>query len=177
MPHCAPSYAAILSLSIIASLGAPSRDDENNIPQSASHHPYHKAGLAALHSLSSKRLQLYAFYVSLRVNASELYGVTNSTAFRMQHDGEVDVRATYCLLAPCYLLGLLDDENDNDDTHGLDTRKCETKKNSNLLTVMAITRHIASCQTFEGGFGAEPQNEAHGGYTFCALAALRILNS
>lgn len=31
------------------------------------------------------------------------------------------------------------------------------------------------CQTYEGGFGAEPGNEAHGGYTFCALACLVIL--
>merc|ERR1711871_44295 len=35
---------------------------------------------------------------------------------------------------------------------------------------------IAKCQTFEGGFGAEPFNEAHGGYAFCAIAVLAILN-
>jgi protein farnesyltransferase subunit beta len=34
---------------------------------------------------------------------------------------------------------------------------------------------IVSCQTYEGGMGAYPGNEAHGGYTFCALAALVIL--
>jgi len=33
-----------------------------------------------------------------------------------------------------------------------------------------------SCQTYEGGMGGEPGNEAHGGYTFCALSALNILN-
>ena len=27
-----------------------------------------------------------------------------------------------------------------------------------------------------GGFGGEPGNEAHGGYNFCALASLLILN-
>lgn len=27
-------------------------------------------------------------------------------------------------------------------------------------------------QTYEGGLGGEPGNEAHGGYTFCGLAAL-----
>ena len=32
-----------------------------------------------------------------------------------------------------------------------------------------------SCQTYEGGMGGYPGNEAHGGYTFCALAALEIL--
>lgn len=34
---------------------------------------------------------------------------------------------------------------------------------------------IVSCQTYEGGFGATPFNEAHGGYSFCALAALKLL--
>ena len=32
-----------------------------------------------------------------------------------------------------------------------------------------------SCQTYEGGFGGEPGLEAHGGYAFCAFAALVIL--
>ncbi len=35
---------------------------------------------------------------------------------------------------------------------------------------------VARCQTYEGGFGGEPFNEAHGGYNFCALATLLILN-
>ena len=33
------------------------------------------------------------------------------------------------------------------------------------------------CQTYEGGFGGEPGNEAHGGYAFCALAALVVLGA
>ena len=32
------------------------------------------------------------------------------------------------------------------------------------------------CQTYEGGFGATPGNEAHGGYSFCGLASLKLLN-
>jgi hypothetical protein len=31
------------------------------------------------------------------------------------------------------------------------------------------------CQTYEGGIGGEPGNEAHGGYTFCAVAAMVLL--
>ena len=31
-------------------------------------------------------------------------------------------------------------------------------------------------QTYEGGLGGEPGNEAHGGYTFCGLAALVLIN-
>lgn len=34
---------------------------------------------------------------------------------------------------------------------------------------------ICSCQTYEGGFGGYPGLEAHGGYSFCGLAALVIL--
>lgn len=32
------------------------------------------------------------------------------------------------------------------------------------------------CQSYEGGFGSNPGSEAHGGYTFCAVASLSILN-
>ena len=35
--------------------------------------------------------------------------------------------------------------------------------------------YILQCQSYEGGFGGEPGNEAHGGYNFCAIAALLIL--
>ena len=28
---------------------------------------------------------------------------------------------------------------------------------------------VMQCQTYEGGFGGEPFNEAHGGYIFCGL--------
>ncbi|KAM9293846.1 protein farnesyltransferase subunit beta-like [Gastrophryne carolinensis] len=35
---------------------------------------------------------------------------------------------------------------------------------------------IARCQIWEGGIGGVPGMEAHGGYTFCGLAALVILN-
>lgn len=31
-------------------------------------------------------------------------------------------------------------------------------------------------QTYEGGLGGEPGNEAHGGYTYCGLAALVLVD-
>lgn len=40
-----------------------------------------------------------------------------------------------------------------------------------------VTKYILSCQTYEGGIGAFPGNEAHGGYAFCGLAALMILKT
>ena len=36
--------------------------------------------------------------------------------------------------------------------------------------------YFFSCQTYEGGFGGVPGMEAHGGYSFCGLAALVLLN-
>lgn len=36
---------------------------------------------------------------------------------------------------------------------------------------------LCSCQTYEGGFAGYPGLEAHGGYTFCGVAALTLLNS
>ena len=36
--------------------------------------------------------------------------------------------------------------------------------------------HSYRCQTYEGGFAGFPGQEAHGGYSFCGLAALVILN-
>ena len=38
-----------------------------------------------------------------------------------------------------------------------------------------MTPCFASCQTYEGGFSGTPGLEAHGGYTFCGLAALALL--
>ena len=33
-----------------------------------------------------------------------------------------------------------------------------------------------SCQSYEGGFGGSPGSEAHGGYTYCAVAGLCMSN-
>lgn len=72
--------------------------------------------------------------------------------FRMHKDGEVDTRGTYTALAVARILNILTPEL----TEG-------------------VAEYLLACQTYEGGFGGEPFNEAHGGYNFCALAALHIL--
>jgi protein farnesyltransferase subunit beta len=74
-------------------------------------------------------------------------------SFRMHEDGEVDVRATYCAAVVASLLRL--------GTSCIDRR--------------SASAFVASCQTYEGGFGGEPFSEAHGGYTFCALASMILL--
>lgn len=45
-----------------------------------------------------------------------------------------------------------------------------------ILTLTVSTKYNFSCQTYEGGFAGCPGLEAHGGYAFCGLAALVILN-
>jgi len=78
---------------------------------------------------------------------------TSEGGWRLCHNGEVDVRGTYCALVTASLLNLLDEE----------------------LT-RGVPEFITRCQTYEGGIAGYPGSEAHGGYTYCGLAALELLN-
>ena len=100
---------------------------------------------AALDVLDAVRPSLYAHYMSLLDSSSG--------GLRVHHGGEVDVRSAYLMLAVAYLLDILTPELGND----------------------ALAQYLLRCQTYEGGFGGEPGNEAHGGYTYCAVAALQIM--
>ena len=146
MPHCATTYAAVMALSIIAGCS----DDKHE-----------EARILALDLLERKRMDLLKWYVTLRYEKQVDHPyhhndddeeVKISCGYRMHHDGEVDVRATFCICAVASLLNILTDELKN-----------------------GMVEHIISCQTYEGGFGGDEGLEAHGGYTFCALSALHIL--
>jgi protein farnesyltransferase subunit beta len=92
------------------------------------------------------RASLHSFYRALKAKG-------HGGGFAVQTgQGETDVRGTYTVLAIADLVGVLTP----------DLRE-------------GAADFLLACQTHEGGFGAEPGNEAHGGYTFCALAALSIL--
>lgn len=73
-------------------------------------------------------------------------------SFVMHIGGESDTRASYCALAVASLLGIMTEE-----------------------LVDGVGEYLGSCQTYEGGFGGTMDNEAHGGYAFCGLAALCLL--
>ncbi|KAJ3809947.1 terpenoid cyclases/protein prenyltransferase alpha-alpha toroid [Lentinula lateritia] len=83
-------------------------------------------------------------------------------SFRVSSNGEVDVRGVYCLLAVAKLLNMMTEE-----------------------LVRGTKEWVRGCQTHEGGFASAaigigegrwaPLGEAHGGYTFCALAAWVLL--
>lgn len=73
-------------------------------------------------------------------------------SFAMHANGERDTRSTYCVLVAVSLLRI------------------------NVQGLLSGTLNwILSCQTFEGGFSGVPDAEAHGGYTFCAVASLFLL--
>lgn len=73
-------------------------------------------------------------------------------SFSMHEDGESDVRATYCALSIAKMLNLLTED-----------------------LVKGTSDFILSCQSFEGGIAQNPGTEAHGGFTFCGVAAMEIL--
>ncbi|KAF8879063.1 terpenoid cyclases/protein prenyltransferase alpha-alpha toroid [Infundibulicybe gibba] len=108
------------------------------------------------------REKLYEFFMSLK---------QPDGSFLVTHHAEVDVRGIYCLIVTATLLDLLTPE-----------------------LVAGTAAFIASCQTYEGGFASSshptftpgptpallssprpPLGEAHGGYTFCALASWVLL--
>jgi protein farnesyltransferase subunit beta len=70
----------------------------------------------------------------------------------MHEDGEYDSRSTFTVICVARLLNILTEE-----------------------LVEGTAEYLLRCQTYEGGFGGEAGNEAHGGYNFCALASLLIL--
>lgn len=75
-------------------------------------------------------------------------------AFTMHLDGECDTRAVYCVAVLCLLC------------------KLDFKE----LFDQSTFQWLLDCQSYEGGFGGTPFEEAHGGYTYCAYNALSILS-
>lgn len=78
-------------------------------------------------------------------------------AFRMHVDGEIDVRGVYCAVSVAKLVNIsLEEERE---------------------LFKATVDWIVDCQTYEGGMGGVPYQEAHGGYTFCGIASLALLGT
>jgi protein farnesyltransferase subunit beta len=75
-------------------------------------------------------------------------------SFRMHEvDGEIDARAAYCAVVAGKLTDCWDEELEE-----------------------GVVEWLAGCQSFEGGFGGVWGAEAHGGYTYCALAAAMLIS-
>lgn len=74
-------------------------------------------------------------------------------SFALHKGGEQDIRGAYCAISIAKIT--------NTYTDALFDKTAEW---------------IVSCQTYEGGFAGCPGMEAHGGYAFCGLASLALLN-
>ncbi|CAK5280367.1 unnamed protein product [Mycena citricolor] len=66
--------------------------------------------------------------------------------------GDCDLRNLYCAFGICALL-----------------------KSWSSINVERAVAYIASCRTYEGGYGQTPGAEAHGGTTYLAIAALQMV--
>mmetsp|Transcript_18947 Transcript_18947/g.52877 ORF Transcript_18947/g.52877 Transcript_18947/m.52877 type:complete len:665 (-) Transcript_18947:390-2384(-) len=116
------------------------------------------------------RIPLYRWMTSLQV--------PNTGGYRMQHDGEVDVRATYTIACCSKLLGILTQpkKGSNSDANG-NNANANHERQHTVLGRSKVVDFVRACQTYEGGIGGEPFSEAHGGYTLCAVAALKLLGA
>ncbi|OVA06247.1 Prenyltransferase/squalene oxidase [Macleaya cordata] len=74
-------------------------------------------------------------------------------SFMPIHSGaEKDLRFVFCAAAICYMLN---------NWSGMDREKAK--------------EYILNCQSYDGGFGLVPGSESHGGATYCAVSALRLM--
>lgn len=85
----------------------------------------------------------------------------------MAIDGEIDIRGAYCCMTIISLLNL---------PHDLPP-ECPARRSGLTSFTDRLGDWIGRCQTYEGGIGAAPDNEAHGAYAFCGLACLSILDA
>ena len=74
--------------------------------------------------------------------------------FGTEDGSNSDVRSTYCAISVASLLNILTPELER-----------------------GVVDFIVKCQGYDGGFAPNPNCETHGGYGFCALAALSILGA
>jgi len=91
------------------------------------------------------REKMYKFLMSMRNPAIK-------GSFFMHEKGECDMRAAFLAMLVADTLDIMTDELKD-----------------------GVGDYIASLQSYEGGLGATPYEEAHGGYTFCGFAGLCIL--
>ncbi|KOB66215.1 Farnesyltransferase beta subunit [Operophtera brumata] len=74
-------------------------------------------------------------------------------SFALHRGGEQDIRGVYCAISIAKITNIYTD------------------------TLFDKTAEwVVSCQTYEGGFAGCPGMEAHGGYAFCGVATLALLN-
>ena len=66
---------------------------------------------------------------------------------------ESDIRSTFSALIICYYFNMLTDDITNN-----------------------VLEYTLKCYNYDGGFSPKPHCESHGGYTFCGICILKLLN-
>ncbi|KAJ8423216.1 hypothetical protein Cgig2_006769 [Carnegiea gigantea] len=123
-------------------------------------------GHGALSSIN--RDKVYAFLRRMK---------DRSGCFRMHEKGELDVRACYTAISVNGALReLLILSKGNLRSLLLPTLAVKFVGGILEKSIEAGEKKVFSCQTYEGGIAGEPGSEAHGGYTFCALATMILIN-
>ncbi|ONK72736.1 uncharacterized protein A4U43_C04F22640 [Asparagus officinalis] len=120
--------------------------------------PGQMAHLATTYAAVNSLITLGSMWALSSINRDKMYKFLSqmkdpSGAFRMHDAGEMDVRACYTAISVASILNILDYE-----------------------LVKDVGSYIVRCQTYEGGIAGEPGSEAHGGYTFCGLATMILIN-
>jgi protein farnesyltransferase subunit beta len=148
MPHLVSNYAAVMA---IINLSIPEAFDLIDRGKMKRFLKKMKINNKQSHKLKDS---IDGFLIEkLENNNCSEYRVSWPGSFQMHENGESDLRASYCALTVAYILDILDDE-----------------------LIDGVVENIQRCQTFEGGLGPEPYNEAHGGYSFCGISTLVLLN-
>ncbi|KAF4310962.1 Prenyltransferase/squalene oxidase [Botryosphaeria dothidea] len=139
-------------------------------------------GYGGGHGQSPHVITSYATVIALVIlGGEEAYDLTDRKAmwhflgrmkqadggFTVTAGGEEDIRGAYCAMVIISLLNL-----------PVDLPPDAPARAQGLTTFIdKLPEWISSCQTFEGGLGGAPTNEAHGAYAFCGLACLCILGA
>eukprot|EP01134_Creolimax_fragrantissima_P001181 CFRG1181T1 len=121
-------------------------------PQQTSHLAPTYAAINCLASLDCSAMEI----IDRELLAAWLLSLKQSDgSFIMHRGGEVDVRGAYCAISVAVL--------------------CAVPKATRHTLFHGTAEWIARCQTYEGGFAGMPGCEAHGGYGYCGVAALCLL--
>eukprot|EP00238_Polyblepharides_amylifera_P005133 CAMPEP_0196596958 /NCGR_PEP_ID=MMETSP1081-20130531/88757_1 /TAXON_ID=36882 /ORGANISM="Pyramimonas amylifera, Strain CCMP720" /LENGTH=417 /DNA_ID=CAMNT_0041922175 /DNA_START=128 /DNA_END=1378 /DNA_ORIENTATION=+ len=98
---------------------------------------------------SIDRSAMHSFLVRMKLSDSDSF---LAGGFKMSQVGEVDIRGVFAALAVAEMLDI-----------------------KSTAVTFGVSKFLERCQTYEGGIGGEPGAEAHGGYTFCGVAAHVLL--
>ena len=155
--HLIATYAAIMS---IANLGIPEAYDIVDIPKMKNYLLKMKNNNFDVDKKPSYT-DKNGVYLITRDNEGDFisYHTAFPGTFQNHINGESDLRSTYCAIVVANVLNIInwDDLSNDPLTKG-------------------VVENIKNCQTFEGGLGPEPYCEAHGGYSYCGIATLVLLN-